>query len=235
MANTADQYIDSLDFDNSTLLISKDKLVNYFAKFTQYLTWPFLFVIFYSFFKIKISNNDVFDRVDRPFIIIANHTSFYDSFLFRIILGINTPHLPLRFMAVNNFENKLMNIFAFFGIIDFIYSLFGVFTVTLGLGIERNLEKPLKIIEDGGNIVIYPEGRIVKQDEIGPFKNGASVLYKRTGVEVIPISIRKIRGASIRPRIVINVGNKIEISRNRSVEDITKQFRNMIISLYSKY
>ncbi len=235
MANTADQYIDSLDFDNSTLLISKDKLVNYFAKFTQYLTWPFLFVIFYSLFKIKISNNDVFDRVDRPFIIIANHTSFYDSFLFRIILGINTPHLPLRFMAVNNFENKLMNIFAFLGIIDFIYSLFGVFTVTLGLGIDRNLEKPLKIIEDGGNIVIYPEGRIVKQDEIGPFKNGASVLYKRTGVEVIPISIRKIRGVSIRPRIVINVGNKIEISRNRSVEDITKQFRNMIISLYSKY
>ncbi len=235
MANIADQYIESIDLDNSTLLVSKDKLVNYFAKFTQYLTWPFLFVIFYIFFKIKISNRDVFDRVDRPFIIIANHTSFYDSFLFRIILGINTPHLPLRFMAVNSFESKFMNAFAYLGIVDFVYSLFGVFTVTLGLGIEKNLEKPLKIIEDGGNIVIYPEGRIVKQDEIGPFKNGASVLYKRTGVEVIPISIRKIRGFSIRPKIVINVGNKIEISRNRSVEDITKQFRNMIVSLYSKY
>lgn len=235
MANTADQYIDSLDFDNSTLLISKDKLVNYFAMFTQYLTWPFLFVIFYSLFKIKISNNDVFDRVDRPFIIIANHTSFYDSFLFRIILGINTQHLPLRFMAVNSFESRFMNTFAYLGIVDFVYSLFGVFTVTPGLGIERNLEKPLKIIEDGGNIVIYPEGRIVKQDEIGPFKNGASVLYKKTGVEVIPISIRKIRNKGIRSEIVINVGNKMEISRNRSVEDITKQFRNMIISLYSKY
>lgn len=235
MANTADQYIDSLDFDNSTTLISKDKLVNYFAKFTQYLTWPFLFIIFYLFFKIKISGADVFDRVDRPFIIIANHTSFYDSFLFRIILGINTPHLPLRFMAVNSFESKFMNTFAFLGLVDFVYSLFGVFTVTLGLGIEKNLEKPIKIIEDGGNIVIYPEGRIVKQDEIGPFKNGASVLYKKTLVDVIPISIRKIRGVGIRPKVVINIGNKIEISKNRSVEDITKQFRNTIVRLYSQY
>lgn len=234
MANTADQVLDSLDFDTTFRTISKEKLVNYFAKFTQYLTWPFLFIIFHLIFKIKISGSDVFDRVQKPFIIIANHTSFYDSFLFRLILGINTPHLPLRFMAVKSFESKSMNIFALFGLVDFVYSLFGVFTVTLGLGIDKNLEKPMRIIGEGGNIVIYPEGRIVKENVIGPFKNGASVLYKKTGVEVIPISIRKSKTGGIRPLVTINVGNKMEISRNRSVEDITKQFRNMIVSLYAK-
>lgn len=234
MSNTADQYVDSVDFDSPALQISKDKLVNYFARVTQYMTWPLLYLIFNSFFKIRISGSDVFDRVKGPFIIIANHTSYYDSFLFRIILGLNTNHLPLRFMAVKNFESKFMNIFALFGIIDFVYSLFGVFTVTLGLGIDKNLEKPKKIISCGGNIVIYPEGRVVRQDEIGPFKNGASVLYRQTGVEVIPVSIRKISRGVMRSEVVINVGNKIEISRTRSVEDITKQFRNMIVNLYSK-
>jgi 1-acyl-sn-glycerol-3-phosphate acyltransferase len=231
MANIADQSIDTLDFELVRDEISKDNIVNYIAKTTQFLTWPFLYIIFHILFKIKISGQEVFKNINSPFIIIANHTSFYDSFLFRIILGLNTPHLPLRFMAVNSFESRAMNFVAATGLVDFMYSLFGVFTVTPGLGINKNLKKSKDIIYNGGNIVIYPEGRINHDETIGPFKNGASVLYKETGAEVVPVSIKKSKISILRPTITINIGQKIEISKSRSVDDITKQFRNTIVGL----
>lgn len=231
MANVLDQAIDTLDFETTKVVISREKIINYFAKFTQFLTWPFLYVVFNIFFKISIRGQDVFERTENPFIIIANHTSFYDSFLFRLILGLFTNHLPLRFMAVNSFESSTMNLLAKIGLVDFVYSLFGVFTVTPGLGIDRNLKKAKHIISLGGNIVIYPEGRIIRDGIIGPFKNGSAVLYKETNVDVIPVSIKKMKNGYFRPQIFINVGNRIEISKTRSVEEITKQFRNTIVML----
>lgn len=231
MANVLDQAIDTLDFETTDVVISREKIINYFAQFTQFLTWPFLYIIFNSFFKISINGRDVFRRTQKPFIIIANHTSFYDSFLFRLVLGLFTNHLPLRFMAVNSFESSTMNMFAKIGLVDFVYSLFGVFTVTPGLGIDKNLKKAKHIISLGGNIVIYPEGRIIRDGRIGPFKNGSAVLYKETSVDVIPVSIRKLAKGYFRPQIHINVGNRIEVSKSRSVEEITKQLRNTIIAL----
>ncbi len=234
MANVADHVFETLDFENVNDFVSKEKLVNYFAKVTQFITWPFLAIIFKIFFDIKINGREIFDTVQNPFIIIANHTSFYDSFLFRLILGFRTPHLPLRFMAVNRFDSKHMNFLASLGIIDFIYSLFGVFTVTLGLGIDKNIQKAKQIIHVGGNIVIYPEGSVNKEGNIGQFKHGASALYRQTGVEVVPLSINKIQQRFFRPTIVVNIGNKINVSRSKSTEEITKIFRNTIVALYQK-
>lgn len=234
MMNTVDRAIDVLDVEENRQRFSIEKIINYFAGITQFCTWPILFVIFNLFFKFDISGRDNLKKLKAPFIIIANHSSYYDSFLFRIILGAFTPFLPLRFMAVKSFDSRWMNMLSSIGVIDFIYSLFGVFTVVPGLGINKNLEKAKRIIFSKGNVVIYPEGRVNKSDYIGLFKDGAAVLYQRTQVDIIPISIRKLKDNNFRKKLIINIGQKIDIKEVFDQKRLTNKFRNEIIALHNK-
>lgn len=235
MAQAYENAIDVLEIDStSTKLLSREKYVNQFARITQFTTWPILFFLFRTLFEIRIEGRETLDKVRSPFIIVANHTSFYDSFLFRLVLGWNTPHLPLRFMAVNRFDSKLLNFLASIGFIDFVYSLFGVFTVTPGLGIDKNIEKAKQIVSVGGNIVIYPEGRITKDGSVGQFKNGAAALFKKTGVNIIPVSFRRCKCKIFRKIIFINVGKILDIDRSLPIQDITNIFYKVITKQHAK-
>lgn len=234
MANVYENAIDVLEVDSDVGIYSKEKIINEFAKITQFITWPILFILFKLFFNIRIEGQEIFREIKSPFMIIANHTSFYDSFLFRLILGFSTPHLPLRFMAVTKFDSKVLNFLESIGIISFIYSLFGVFTVTPGLGITKNLEKPKQIISLGGNIVIYPEGKITKTGEVGTFKKGAAVIFKQTNVTTIPVSFNRSKKGHWRKFIGIRVGHVIEIDRNLQSDEITKIFYKIISHQHAK-
>lgn len=212
----------------------KEKFIVKIIRFNQFLTWPILFIIFHSFFKISIRGRENLDKLHSPFIIISNHISFYDSFLFRLILGYFTPHLPLRFMAVTSFKWKFLNFLSKIGIIDFIYLIFGVFTIIPGQGIDKNLKKAIYIIKDGGNVVMYPEGEIITNNKIGPFKKGSAVLAQRTGAYVIPITFHRKSRSFLRSKLFINIGNIINISNSNSIENITEKFYKNIVELYNQ-
>lgn len=232
--STIDNVADIFEIEQARSMVSRERLVNNFAKVTQFITWPILFILFNIFFKIRFRGQEIFQdkKIKSPFMIIANHTAFFDSFLFRLVLGFDTPYLPLRFMAVTKFENPVLNFIKTIGLVDFIYSLFGVFTVTPGLGIDKNIKTAKEIIRIGGNIVIYPEGRIVLSGKIEPFKKGAAVLYKETEVRVVPVVFRPSKVFWFRKKMDIVVGKQIEITENLSVDEITKIFQKVITNLY---
>lgn len=208
------------------------KLRTVFLRFSQFLTWPIAFVFFHSFYSMKINGSDNLLKIRSPFIIIANHPNVTASFLFRLILGFSTPHLPLRFMAVRKFVWKWLNFLSAIGLVDFIYSLFGVFTVVPGRGIENNLVEAKRIIRSGGNVVIYPEGKIESSNVIAPFHSGASVLAKDTGVPVLPISFRVSRNRFIRQNMTINIGKAINATKDMNIQQITGLFYASIGELY---
>ncbi|MFA6314784.1 MAG: lysophospholipid acyltransferase family protein [Candidatus Paceibacterota bacterium] len=237
MATTLDGTVGTFDIVGNRSHAQREKIINNFVKISQYITWPVLYVIFHILFRVTISGRENFQKVQRPFIIISNHISYYDSFLYRLILGLRTPHLPLRFMAVTKFDWRFLNILESIGIIEFIYSLFGVFTIVPGLGLNKNIAHAIEIIESGGNVVIYPEGQIHVPDgsgkAIGPFKKGASVLTQMTGAPVIPVSFR-VTHHWFRKRIKINVGSPIASLSNQRVEDITKSFYDSVEALHAR-
>jgi 1-acyl-sn-glycerol-3-phosphate acyltransferase len=234
--STIDNVADIFEIEQARSMVSRERLVNNFAKVTQFVTWPILYILFNLFFKIRIRGQEIFQekKIKTPFMIIANHTAFYDSFLFRLVLGFDTPYLPLRFMAVTKFENPILNFLKTIGLVDFIYSLFGVFTVTPGLGIDKNIKTAKEIIRIGGNIVIYPEGRIVKSGKIEPFKKGAAVLYKETNVRVVPVSFHPSKGSWFRKNIDIEVGDEICITEYLSPDEVSRIFHRVISNLYNK-
>lgn len=206
--------------------------MKYFARLAQFLSWPIAFIYFNLFFKLRISGRENLINVSSPFIIISNHVAFYDSFVFRLVLGAFTKKLPLRFMAVNSFKAWYLNLLARLYIIDLIYIIYGVFIVVKGRGIEKNLEEAVRIIHNGGDVVIYPEGSIIHGDEIAPFKLGAAVLAKKTGVPVIPMSMR-IKGVGFRKEYIINVGKKIITDTSMSAEEISAIFFSNVKRLHS--
>ena len=234
MSTVVDNAADVFEFGEVREAVPREKIVNEFARVTQYLTWPVLYLLFNCFFIIKVSGALTFKRAKSPFVIIANHIAFYDSFLFRLVFGPITPYLPLRFMAVTKFESRTMNFLAKIGIVDFVYSLFGVFTVTPGLGIDKNIHKAKEIIRIGGNIVIYPEGRVTHGSAIGPFKKGAAVLQHETRVQIIPVTFRRAPRKWLRSRIQINVGEPLEVDEYRSIDEVTNIFYKVISRLYAK-
>ena len=235
MNNTtiADNIADSFGLPIQTRgsLITQETIINEFARLTQYITWPLLAILFHVFYDLRIKGRENFRSLNEVFMIVANHVDFYHSFAFRLVLGLLTPHLPLRFMAVTKFEWRSLNFLHTIGIIDFIYSLFGVFTVVPGLGINNNLKKAKNIIKARGNVVIYPEGKINTTGQIGSFKKGAAVLFQQTGVKIVPVSFRLGRRNFWWRELSINVGQPLKLSVNESADKITERIREAVVGL----
>lgn len=208
-------------------------LLKYFARITQFLAWPIAFVYFNLFFNLKIHDAENIRKQRSPFIIISNHVSFYDSFVFRLVLGVFPKNLPLRFMAVNSFKTWYLNFLSTTFITNIIYMLFGVFVVVKGRGIDKNLEDAVRIIKNIGNIVIYPEGSIMHDGKIHSFKLGAATLAKKTQATVIPVSM-KITGHSFRRNFTIYVGEGINYDSNKTPEEISLIFRDTMETLHEK-
>lgn len=204
------------------------------AKISQFLLWPIVYILSKFLYRIRIQGRENLKKINKPFIIISNHFSFFDSFLFRLILGFSTPNLPLRFMAVKNFNWFFLNLLESLGIIYLIYKIYGVVVVTPGLGIQKNLEKLKKAIIKKQNVVIYPEGSISKTGMIGPFKKGAAVLAIESGVPALPISFRLGKKKFIRKDLTINIGEPIYVKKDDKPEEVTNFFYEAITRLHEK-
>lgn len=205
-----------------------------FLRISQFMTWPIAYVYFHLFYRLRVDGRENLGKIKRPFIIIVNHFSFADSFLFRLILGFATPHLPLRFMAVEHFSWKWLNFLSDIGVISFIYSIFGVFVIVPGRGLHKNLEKAMEIIGRDGNVVIYPEGKIVTDQAIAPFHSGAAVLAIETGAPVVPVSLRLGARRVFRKALTVNIGEPIIVRSESKVEDTVKRFYDAVIGLYNR-
>lgn len=228
----AQSFDNTSDVIASATLSGHEKLLTKFVRVSQFLTWPFLFIYFHTFFRVKIRGMENFHSVKSPFIVIANHVAMYDSFLFRLALGFYTPHLPLRFMAVRRFNFPFLNFLSKIGVVSFIYALFGVFIVVPGEGLDKNLSEARSIIRSGGNVAIFPEGKIVDKGKIAVFHKGAAVLAAETGVSVVPVAFHLGQRRLFRRSLAITVGEAIPTVRGTSVQSATNIFFGRVCEMY---
>lgn len=203
--------------------------MNTFSKITQFFAWFIIIVISRPFFKIEIRNRENLIGVRPPAILISNHIRFYDSFLYRIAVGLWSPLSPLRFMGVRKFSNPVMNLMNKIGIVPLIYFLMGVVTVVTGQGTSKNLEGAKKAIRGGAVIAMFPEGRMYYDDTIGPFKWGAAILAEETGAPLIPFAIKKHDR-----KIIINVGKSFEIDPMKGPTENTELMRDVVVDLFNE-
>jgi len=114
-----------------------------------------------------------------PYMIIANHTSYYDIFLLYSMV----PNHCCLFMG----KSEILS-----------YPLIKTFFKRLNIPVDRNdrlkaaksFIQAKQAITEGWSIVIFPEGGIPDGDrpEMIPFKDGAFKLAKSAGIPIVPIT-----------------------------------------------
>lgn len=192
---------------------------------------------FWLFFNFKMSGKDEIKNLRGPLIIISNHKNMLDSFAIAAVLPLFSSLFPIRIMGeIEHFESGILNVFLRFKIIKLVYWYFGVFPAIRGIGIEKSLEIPVKILKNNeGNILMHPEGKVVKEYNIEEFKRGAAALARMTNFPVLPAALRIIKKSdSLRPFYALNFGLPICLPQNISPEEGSEILRRLVIKLYQE-
>lgn len=165
---------------------------------------------------------------------VSNHSRFYDSFLYRIVVGLFSNLVPMRFMAVLKFKDPFMSMIKKTGLIHFVYSLFGVFIVEQGLGLNKNLKRAKDILKNNGVVAMFPEGRLNTSDEILMFRRGVSALALSNHTKVLPMHISINEGNIWRLRrgyIIVNIGKPHYLETHSTYEELAEELRQEVVEL----
>lgn len=196
---------------------------NWFVKITAYPVQKLIFrtKVYYEDKKTQSK------RVKGSAIIVSNHTSVYDYAVFMFVFFGRT----LRYqMAEVLFEKKGL----------------GFFLKRLGgIKVDRNafslshIEKSKEILDKGGVVGVFPEGRLPRgfEEKPLPFKSGATYLALYAGVPVIPVYTNGAYFHGKRSEVMI--GKPIDVSslydenasERENITAITEKLRTEVIRL----
>ncbi len=123
--------------------------------------------------------NKSLDMKGKPFVLIANHTSYLDIFLMFSLF----PKQPFLFMG----KSEILS-----------YPIIKTYFKNLNIAVNRTNKtqagqafvKAKIALEEGFSICIFPEGGIpdLKAPKMAQFKDGAFLLAKKTGAPVVPVT-----------------------------------------------
>lgn len=210
-------------------------LIKFYSGVSQFFSWFVFWPLYNSLFRVTYHGRENLKGLRGPLIMISNHSRFYDSFLYRVIVGpFNFKMLPMRFMAVLKFNDPFMSFVKKTGFIHFIYSLFGVFVVEQGLGLNKNLKRAKNILRNKGVVAMFPEGRLNKSSEILMFKRGVSALALSNHTKVLPMYIEVKEGnlwKLKRGSIVVSIGQAHYLETNKTYEVLAEELRQEVVEL----
>ncbi|MGN6474281.1 MAG: lysophospholipid acyltransferase family protein [Mycobacteriales bacterium] len=140
---------------------------------------------------MKIEGLDVFDDLEGPVVIVANHTSHLDTALLLTTLPAEWQRKVTVGAAADYF-------------FDAWWRAIGSALIFATFPIERHghglSDTPTKLIEDGWSIVMFPEGTRSPDGWTRRFRPGAAALALTHGIPILPVGIRGSYAAMPRGR-----------------------------------
>lgn len=120
---------------------------------------------------------------DRPVMLCANHTSGFDPVL---ICCAFPSEYPVRLMA----KKQLFSI----PFLSWLIRNMGAFPVDRGHSDISAVKNSIGALRDGFSLVIFPEGTRIKDGKRIEPKSGAAMIAIRSGVQMVPVYIKKAKG-----------------------------------------
>ncbi|MBI2304790.1 MAG: 1-acyl-sn-glycerol-3-phosphate acyltransferase [Chloroflexi bacterium] len=170
------------------------------------------------------------ERVPRrgPLILVANHVSFVDP----PILAASLPR-RITFMGKEElFRSPPSRLF---------FTAMEVFPVRRGRPHREALRRAQAVLEAGGVLGMFPEGRRSPTARIQPGETGTALLALHTGAPILPVGlwgthqIRDVASLFNRPTVNVSVGEPFSLEREGgrkpSLERLTQEIMESIARL----
>ena len=126
---------------------------------------------------------------NRNVIFAVNHSSELDPILIPASLPFWSKWSPVFYASLSKsyYKNKGLRGLIYGG--NF-FKLWGAHPVYRGLNdYEKSLVNHINIINDGGSVCFFPEGKITRDGQLQPGKGGIVYLAQRTQCPIIPVGI----------------------------------------------
>ena len=184
-----------------------------------YICKWFVWVAMKIAFNVKMEGKENIPK-DTNCIFASNHRTNADPPL--ISCGLKGRH---SFMAKEElFENKL------FG---WLIRNLGAFPVSRGKGDMAVLDMAVERLENGSNLMIFPEGTRSKDGKVHRGHSGAAVIAARSGKPVIPVGIVFGEKLKFRTKIRIKYGEPINPADYVEVSDTPNP--RQLVKLKNRY
>lgn len=135
---------------------------------------------------------------DRPFIVCANHKSLMDP----IMLAVSLP-VEFRFMAKEElFKNRLFGWFL---------RALGAFPVKRGTSDIGALKLSMKILSEGGRLIIFPEGSRSPKGYMREAKGGATLVAIKSQADILPVGIKG--EYKLFSKLTVRIGEPVSLSQ----------------------
>ncbi|WP_426709885.1 AMP-binding protein [Cetobacterium sp. SF1] len=145
------------------------------GKFLKVLLSP-IFKYYFKFEKLGLENLE-----KGPVIYAGNHQSFVDAFGFSQVLPMeeidNTYYLAIG----THFQGKLRHYMADNG---------NIILIDMNKNLKEILQISAKVLKEGKNLVIFPEGARTRDGELQEFKKSFAILSKELNIPVVPFGIK---------------------------------------------
>lgn len=195
------------------------RLLRKSLKHHAYLRWA------EAFTEVEITGLAHLDEQMGPAIYVANHTSHLDTILTQSALPDHVADdlfygaAQDRWFIKGRKKKELHPLYQSF--------VLGTFPILRGGGLGA-LSYASELVENGHNILLFPEGTRAMGSELGAFKHGATILALRHQVPVVPLYLGGLR--ALRPkgsretvpgRVSMDILEPIHFSVGMDVESAT--------------
>jgi long-chain acyl-CoA synthetase len=142
------------------------------------LIYPFI----HAFYRVRVTGLDRLDGVHGPILFTPNHCLHLDNaiILTRLPLGIRWK-LSVAAGAETIYENRIQGVLA--------SVIANAFPLAREGGVRKSLELLGARLDQGFNILIYPEGKLTVGGPLQPFKAGAGLIAVEGGTPIVPVKI----------------------------------------------
>ena len=190
-----------------------------------------------------------FPLSDEPLLLIANHVTAYDPPLVLYALPFALRKRVAVAMAGHTLEdlrhgrnwgNWFLNLVAPFGY-RLITPLFNVFPLPMGAGLRRSFSHAGWAMDNGYNVLIFPEGVRSRDGALLPFRSGIGLLARESGAKILPIAMVGLGELKQRKRrwfrsgiLEVRVGQPISPDPEVAPEVLTEALRSALATLLER-
>lgn len=172
-------------------------------KMVHLFLWPLGMALFKIFFKFQVKGKENLKGLKGPLIIVANHGSWLDAFLMCGALPFGSKIFPVRFAAWYKYYWRF-----------FPFSwLAGIFPVMKGRELDEILKESIKILEKGGTVGMFPEGKRRHFGRKRKGRRGTAFLALKTNSQILPMLIEENMGLEIIPCLLRKRKIKVTIGK----------------------